>query len=126
MTARTSRRRTVRIVAGLTTALVATLGLTANSAAASPYGGIAMSCVTASPVSEYWATGMSWNSFTSKDSYYFDHGYRIVQLDIDGEGVTAVWQPGSGTQWVKVGHVHRLLDVLGFLLLQQGTAPGGA
>lgn len=37
------------------------------------------------------------------DSYYFNKGLRLVELDRDGSDWAAVWRPGSGAQWWRSG-----------------------
>jgi hypothetical protein len=81
--------------------VAAILGVTASPAAASPWGGIATVCSSAGSVSEYYGTGMSWDEFKALDMTHFNSGRRITQLDISGNGVTAIWQPGSGEQRVR-------------------------
>jgi hypothetical protein len=100
MTTQTLRRRMLRIAA-LGAVVAGTVGVNAAPAAASPYGGIATVCASAPSVTEYWAIGQSWNDFKALDQNHFNNGLRIAQLDIDGKGVTAVWQPGSGEQRVR-------------------------
>lgn len=46
---------------------------------------------------------MSWDEFKGHDGTYFDQGLRVTTLELENGRYTAVWRPGSGTQWIRVG-----------------------
>ncbi|WP_461118038.1 hypothetical protein [Saccharothrix stipae] len=71
-----------------------------TQAGASPYGGTFASCSSSSNLTEKFWMNMSWSSFVAKDDEYFADGLRVTQLDIEGNDITATWNPGSGTQRV--------------------------
>jgi hypothetical protein len=96
----TARRRLLGIAA-VGVIAVGTLVSTPNPASASPNNGFSVTCASASPVSEHVRSDMSWSDFQTFEPIYYGDGYRIVQLDISGHGVTVVWQPGTGDQRVR-------------------------
>ncbi|MCA2216963.1 hypothetical protein [Jidongwangia harbinensis] len=104
MTVRTMLRSTTGLAAALATVVAVTLAGPAAPAQAAPWDGFTASCSTASPVLEYWATGKSWAQFDALATTHFNAGRRVAQFDIEGNGITAVWQPGTGTERIRWNH----------------------
>jgi hypothetical protein len=96
--------RIARIATVAAVAVAGALHVTSAPAAAAPYGGFHASCSSASGGYEYWYPDMSWSEFIQRGNDMFEDGLRIVQMDVVGHDVTAVWRSGSGAQWVK-GHL---------------------
>ena len=54
------------------------------------------------------------------DTLYFSQGFRIAQLDVEGNGITAVWQPGSGEQRYRTGMSFSEFKLLDLQYFAQG------
>ncbi|MDG4823240.1 hypothetical protein O7635_15395 [Asanoa sp. WMMD1127] len=114
-------RRFARIAAVAAVAIAGTLHVTSAPAAAAPYGGYHASCSTVvNPGNEYWHHDLSWSEFLERDAAYFANGYRITELDVVGHGITAVWRPGSGAQWVHPALSIGALELLDDIYYNQG------